>query len=321
MANFRTKKLIYLLTVSLVFLYSCGSPSKPEEEQAEQIPDSDEVPADATLEAVTWNLEWYGDDSNGPADEQQQTKNIIKVTDSLKADLYAFQEVYDQQALNEIIGNMKGYRGFVADHIEWIQKTAFVYNTNTIDSLAAGAITQGQNEDAWAGRLPLYFRFTYSFEGNSLDFYAIVIHAKAFSDKESYERRKAAAQNLYDYLMADKPDANIILLGDYNDDVDESTYNSEETPYRPFVTNSSNFQVVTKTLSESGESSTVHYSNMIDHITMSNELYPIFVDESASVFQFGSSFISNYDETTTDHYPVWAKFDVTKSGNPGRIAP
>jgi endonuclease/exonuclease/phosphatase family metal-dependent hydrolase len=312
----------------LLLVSACGTPYQPEEEEPEEeeeeIPESDEVPPDPTLETVTWNLNWYGDGTygsgggNGPPDEQQQTQNIIQVTDSLKADLYAFQEVYGQEALNDITENMSGYRGFIADHISWIQKTAFVYNTNTIDSLSAGAITDGQNDNAWAGRFPLYFQFTYSFEESSYEFYAIVIHAKAFDDQESYQRRKTAAQDLYNYLINKKPDANIVFLGDYNDDVDESIYEPNsgepaETPYQPFVANSDHFQVITEVLSNEGKSSTVGYPDMIDHITMSNELYSLYVDESATVFQFDNNFIENFGETTSDHYPVWAKFDVTKS--------
>ncbi len=220
---------------------------------------------------------------------------------------------------------MQGYRGFVADHIGWVQKTAFIFNTNSIDSVSSGAITEGQSDHHWANRLPLYFEFTYTFEDTNHDFYAVVIHAKAFDDQESYERRQNAAQDLYDYLAAQKPDANIIILGDYNDDVDESIYeqNGEPaaTPYLPFVDNSNHFQVVTKALSDDGKFSTVSYPEMIDHITMSNELYSIYVDKSPTVFQFDDDFITDYEETTSDHYPVWAKFDVTKSESTGKIYP
>lgn len=335
MKNFYRSKLaltLLLLSLALLFSYACGTayepPSEEEKEQNKGIPDdsiadNDPVSADKTLETVTWNLNWYGDKiygdkgANGPSDEVQQTKNIIRIVDSLKADLYAFQEVHSRQALTDIAENMSGYNGFVADYIDWIQKTAFVYNTNTIDSLSAGAITEGQERNAWAdGRFPLYFEFTYTFQEDSHSFYAIVIHAKAFDDQSSYERRKKAARDLYGYLTENKPDANIIFMGDYNDDVDESIYMQEngepaKTPYQPFAADSNNFNIITQALSEAGESSTINYPDMIDHITMSNELYPLYVDKSAEVFAFDDGFISNYGETTTDHYPVWAKFDVT----------
>lgn len=333
------KRLIYLFAASLIIVTACGTPYQPEEdpeeeqeEQEEQIEltQNDPVPSDGVLETVTWNIELYGDGSYGsdneenwgPENEQQQIKNILQVTDSLKADLYAFQEIYSQQALDDITENMSGYSGFVADHVNWKQKMAFVYNTNSIDSVSAGAITEGQSDHDWAGRFPLYFQFSY--KNSDKEFYAVTIHAKANTGQnsaeyeESYNRRVNAAQDLYDYLMANKPDANIIFLGDYNDDVDKSIYYEEQngeqvyqdTPYQPFVANDDHFKVVTETLSDAGKSSYVGEDDIVDHITMSNELDPIYVDESAMVFQFDDSFIEDYGTSTSDHYPVWAKFDV-----------
>lgn len=297
-----------LLLLTVLFLYSCGTEYNPEVAKNE-VGTNEPVPPDATLETVTWNLEWYGEGAG--SDKTQKTANILKVVDSLRSDLYAFQEVADQQILDDLSSNMNGYKGFVADYIDYNQKVAFVYNTNTIDSLAAGPITNGQDEHAWAsGRFPLYFNFTYTYQNTTTEIYAIVIHAKAFSDEDSYERRKAAAQDLYDYLMQQKPNANVILLGDYNDDVDESIYEGMETPYHLFVENNT-FQVVTSVLSEAGRSSTVDYSDMIDHITMSDELFSSYVDKSAAVFTISSRFIQDYEETTSDHYPVWAKFEMT----------
>lgn len=308
-----------LLVISFVLILNgCGTGGyEPEEEQEEEITPTEPVPADSTLEAVTWNLNWYGDGTyessgnNGPRNEQQQTENIVQVLDSLKADLYAFQEIHSAEALSDITDRLGGYEGVVADHIDWVQKMAFVYNTNTISSLEAGGITSGQDEEAWAnGRFPLYFRFTYTYEGESQEFYAIAIHAKAYDDMESYERRREAAGDLYDYLQQEHPQANILLLGDYNDDVDVSIYAGEETPYQPFK-ETMDFRILTQVLSEAGSTSTAGYQDMIDHITVSDEVLPMYIEESASVFTAPESFIPSYSSTTTDHYPVWAKFDVT----------
>lgn len=320
--HFSLQKLAYPLTALLLLLAACGTPYQPEEdpdeeqeEQEETIEQNDPVPPDGILETVTWNLLGYGTGFTGPSDQELQTENIVEVVDSLDADLYAFQEVNGQEPLNDIVQYMEDYSGFTAEHVGQQQKMAFVFNTNTIDSVSSGPITEGQNSNAWAGRYPLYFEFDYNYEGERYPIYAVVIHAKAFDDQESYERRKTAAQDLYDYLQEQKPEANIVFLGDYNDDVDESIYepggDPEETPYQAFVENPDHFEVVTKTLSESGESSTVNYPDMIDHITMSNELYSFYMDGSADAYTEVEDFIDNYGETTSDHYPIWSKFDVT----------
>lgn len=315
-----------LLVAGLLSSGGCGGSTGYEPDPPPDEPDTtetnepytditlDPVAPDGQLEAVTWNLEWYGVRGNGPENELQQTENILQVIDSLRADLYAFQEVDDNQDLNRFVNAMSGYSGFVAEFIDYDQRTAFAYNTATIDSISAGAITEGQDDYAWAGgRYPFYFEFEYTYQNTTTTIYAVVIHAKAFDDESSYDRRKQAAQDLYTYLTDQKPDANIIFLGDYNDDVDQSIYNGEETPYQPFVANSDQFRVITKALSERGISSTVYYEDMIDHITISNELYDELINDSQQVYQQAEDFIPNYGATTSDHYPVWARFNL--SGN------
>lgn len=333
--NWPGKKAAFLFALTILLLSACGTPYQPEEEDPEEeedVPESDEVPPDPTLETVTWNLNWYGSGFRGPSNQDLQTQNIVEVTDSLEADLYAFQEVHDQDDLNNIVENMKGYQGFVGEFPgNQSQKMAFVYNTNTIDSLEAGVITDApedyKNEWGyyWAGgRLPLFFKFTFTFEITTKEFYAVVIHGKAnYGDNdqeyaEAYERRKKAAEGLYQYLMNNKPAANIILLGDYNDDVDQSIYydnegNYKETPYYQFVNDTDDFDVITKDLSDAGESASINYPDIIDHITISNELFENYVQKSTAVYYDPQSYIEEYEETTSDHLPVWAKFDVTKS--------
>ncbi|MGD8747850.1 MAG: hypothetical protein PVI44_05235 [Balneolaceae bacterium] len=321
---------ILLIFVNLLF-YACGTAYEPSKKDSNsggiQLKKSEPVQADATLETVTWNIEWYGDNDHGPDNEVQQTKNILQVTDSLKADLYAFEEVYNQETLDTLTRYMQGYHGFVADYIPYNQRMAFVFNTNTIDSLSSGPIQKvgtlyqkNWSYDWASGRLPMYFKFNYTYGNITIPFYTVVIHGKANTGdneqerSDAYQRRKEAAKGLYNYLINNEPEANIIILGDYNDDVDVTIYdNTSESPYQPFVADSDSFRVVTQVLTEAGKSSTVQYPNIIDHITMSDELFPLYVDGSAAVFKVSDSFIPSYGNTTSDHFPVWAKFDITKS--------
>lgn len=311
-------KSVALLTATffLVLLTSCNfdnvSAPDPDPDPDPSLPADtiDTVAPDGILETVTWNLEWYGSFGNGPSDEDLQTRNALEVIDSLKADLYALQEITDQTALNDLTGLMKGYRGFIAEEQPRNQHTAFVYNTQTIDSVSSGLITENQDYTDWAsGRYPFYFSFTYSYQGTEIPMYAVVIHAKATDDQDSYERRKRAAESLHTYLTRNKPDANIIFLGDYNDDVDESIYQSSETPYISFIQDNDDFLVVTESLSEQGQSTTVKYPDAVDHITISNEMEAFYTVGSEMAFEPGN-FIGNYGTTTSDHYPVIAEFDI-----------
>lgn len=327
-------KLSLFLSLSVTLLLgSCGTDGNmlPEEDPSEnELSPTESVAPDGTLETVTWNIEWYGAENQGPEDDFQQAKNVLQVVDSLNADLYTFQEISNQQALDDLTEYMTGYEGFVADYISYNQKMAFVYNTNTIDSLRAGPILevgdpyQEEWKYYWAnGREPFYFEFQFTTaDGSKSTYYAISIHAKANTNdyRESYQRRQKAAEGLYHYLQEEKPDANIILLGDYNDDVDQSIYYEEqddekiyqETPYDEFVNDSQNFEVITKTLSDNGVSASINYEDIIDHITMSNELFDNYIEGSAKVYKAAQSYVSDYEETTSDHLPVWVQFDAVK---------
>lgn len=279
---------------------------------------------DGILETVTWNIEWYGANDNF-----RQTKNAVRVMDSLDADLFALQEIHSREALAVLLDPLAGYHGFTAEHVNKGQKMAFVYNTLTIDSLEAGAITDVREdyqqgwEYFWAnGRTPLYFRFDYTFEETTIECYAVVVHGKANTADhgESYKRRQEAAEGLFYYLMDEEPNANIILLGDFNDDVDESLYyhepgNLAETSYDEFVEHSQHFDVITHVLSLNKESSSLNYmeeGNLIDHIAISDELFPFYIGESAAVYDAPLNYITNFESTTSDHLPVWAKFDLTR---------
>src|SRR5699024_9211335 len=331
---------IYLLiTLSLTLsLGACSTNSNPPADEEEKPPAEELTPIasvapDGILETVTWNVEWYGGNNQGPSDDFQQTKNVLRIVDSLDADLYAFQEISSQQALTELTNYMTDYEGLVADYISYNQKMAFVYNANTIEIIESGYISksdvrtefQDQWDYYWAnGRMPFFVNFRYTInDTKSKDFYAVIIHGKANTSdhQESYQRRQKAAEGLYYYLQNHKPYANIIRLGDYNDDVDQSIYylkqNGEkvyqETPYDEFVNDSASFSVITKILSDSDESASINYDDIIDHITMSNELFDKLIDSSTAVYYAPQDYISEYGETTSDHLPVWVKFDLTKN--------
>ncbi|MCW9708362.1 endonuclease/exonuclease/phosphatase family protein [Fodinibius salsisoli] len=330
--SFLSKLSLFITLSATLFISSCdtGGYEPPEEDSSGKLSPTEAVAPDGVLETVTWNLEWYGAPKQGPEDDFQQAKNVLQVVDSLNADLYALQEISSQQAIDELTQFMPGYRGFVAEYVPYNQKMAFIYNTNTIDSLSAGPITEVRDtyQEEWgyywaSGREPLYFEFQFTTaDGNEGTYYAISIHGKANTSdyQESYQRRQKAAEGLYHYLQDEKPDANIILLGDYNDDVDQSIYYEEqndervyqETPYDEFVTDTENFSVITKKLSDNGISASVNYDNIIDHITMSNELFDNYIEGSVGVYEEAQGLISNYGETTSDHLPVWVQFDVAK---------
>jgi hypothetical protein len=105
------------------------------------------------------------------------------------------------------------------------------------------------------------------------------------------------------------PNDNIILLGDFNDDLDQSiTAGFTESSYAAFNSDVTGFSSPTLALSHSGKRSTVSYSEMIDHVELSNEMQLYYMSNSASVLSDVSSLVANYGTTTTDHYPIFTRY-------------
>lgn len=314
----KTTPLLLLALLTTGCLSDDISGNEEEEEEKPSI-QHESVPPDGVLETVTWNLEWFGGtgENQGPSDVELQRDNAIEVMDSLQADLYAFQEILDKEKLEDLTVRVEDYNGFVAEHVQYFQKTAFVYNTQVIDSVDSGAITEGQDEDDWAGRYPLFFEFDYQYDDTTIPVYAVVIHGKANTDplEESYERRKRAGESLYNYLQSEKPDANVIILGDYNDDLDVSIYDGESpSPYEDFVEADEHYFPVTESITKAEQSSYIagDYNDLIDHIIVSDEVEPYYVTDSEEIYFDALDFIEDYETTTSNHLPVWAKFDFTQ---------
>jgi hypothetical protein len=106
---------------------------------------------------------------------------------------------------------------------------------------------------------------------------------------------------------------NVIILGDFNDDMDETI--APDIPgnissYSSFINDSSHYRPVTLPLSLAGLRSTVSNDNVIDHQMVSNEMAVAYVPNSAKVLSSVATLVSNYGTTTTDHYPVTARYDL-----------
>jgi endonuclease/exonuclease/phosphatase family metal-dependent hydrolase len=261
-------------------------------------------PVDGVLEAVTWNIELYkGKDGT-------KTSNIVEVLDSLHADLYALQELYGKKTVNTLVSRMKGYRGIYEATKN--QGNALIYNPNAIEPISSGKIKKDQLPHPWAGRLPFYFSFNYKpGKGKKpIKIYAVVIHAKAGARQKSYQRRVKAAKELHKYLTSEKPDARIILLGDYNDKLNTSIYKGHPSSYKIFVRDSTHYDPLTLILAKHHRTSEVKYQSVIDNIIISNEMVKYYQSGSVHAFIPTDDFIKDYGNTTSDHYPVEALFNM-----------
>ncbi|QCR21428.1 T9SS type A sorting domain-containing protein [Pontibacter sp. SGAir0037] len=299
-----------------------------------------DVPVAKTLDVMSWNMEFFGSTlpTYGPSDVQLQLQNAKKVIESSKADIIAVQEISDENLLQQLVDMLPGYARVCSDRFSYSfngpdptfpeQKVCFIYNTAFIsvvsdrvvfeemyDAARTGASTPLNNyptspSSFWSsGRLPYMLTVDATIEGVTERISLINIHAKSGSANADLIRRRYDVQALKDTLDQYYPDVNLILLGDYNDDVDESIGGGAST-YASFVT-ADNFRVVTSTLSEAGLRSFITQDNVIDHITISDELYDEYYAGSETLI-IPFNLIPNYANTTSDHLPVMTRFEFNE---------
>jgi hypothetical protein len=159
--------------------------------------------------------------------------------------------------------------------------------------------------------------FSTVIDGVSQPLVVIVLHMKAFDDQSSYDRRQGASLALKQYLDTYVPFERVLVVGDWNDDVDVSITRDAgvplPSPYQNFVEDSADYRFVTDVLSKARISSTVSGRETIDHTLISNELMPAFVPNSVSVMR-ADAWIADYAGTTSDHFPVLSRYDLQGSG-------
>ncbi|HEY4207399.1 MAG TPA: choice-of-anchor J domain-containing protein [Puia sp.] len=307
----------------------------------------------STLSVINWNLNWFGtpDATLGPNDKALQKKNVGTILPSLHADLYALEEVCDEQALDSIVATMPGYAVVVGqygsfsnptipggpDPLNTVQKLAFVYNTAKIsmirtDSLLTVGVanpsdpsTQYYND--WAsGRFPYMLTANVTLSDNhggtnTRVVRFINVHAKANTSPvlTAYDRRADGARALDSLLKAQYPADNVMILGDFNDDLNTTITAGIDPPVTSWsaftITDAALYSFPTQPLSPAGQHSDVNFTSVIDNVILSDSMDRYYLPASATVRSDVATLVTNYGSTTTDHYPLFAQYSFTPPGS------
>lgn len=287
----------------------------------------------ANLDVVSWNLEFFGAPfASGPADKDLQETNVKNIMNWLNADIYGLVEVVDTMRLRRVVdflGNTEF--GFViAPYCSgnttgtgngWLngQKLAFVYRKSVFTNISTRGLMRNSStaNTNWAsGRFPYLFSATATINGTSKNVNFIVIHGKAGSTADDFQKRAAGCAELKDTLDAFFSSSNTFIIGDYNDALHTSIYSgSTISSYQPFVadsTDADHYKSVTLPLGIAGQSSMINFPNVIDNHIISNEMTPFYIPGTAQIKTDVTTIVSNYvtAHNTSDHYPVISKYNL-----------
>ncbi|OXA77311.1 Por secretion system C-terminal sorting domain-containing protein [Flavobacterium aquidurense] len=287
----------------------------------------------------------------GPTDDALQIENVAKVMNKLNADVYVVQEVSDDPSLDLLIQkiNINGKTFDKSVSTSWSysfndpdpnfppQKLVVLYNTQTTtvkstrvmfkklyDEVRAGTKTLPNYPGTTAtvntsssffssGRLPYLVKIETNIGGIKKEINLIDLHARANSgsDISRYNMRKYDAELLKDSLDVAFPNANFMILGDFNDDVKASVIAGNPSSYQKIVEDTNRYNALTLDISKEGAYSFLSSGGFLDHIVISNELTDQYIKNSIAVYDPRSD-IPNYTTTTSDHGPVIARFELKK---------
>ena len=286
-----------------------------------------------TLTVVNWNIEWFGSSTNGPSNETLQEANVVKVLRYLKADLYGLYEVVDTMRLRRVVDSLGSNYGFYISGFasaassplspNWTsaQKLAFIYRKDVFSNIhTRPMLNNGSNAyyNFASGRFPYLFNANVNKNGNKRNISFILIHAKAGATTADFNRRKDAARELKDTLDPFFSGHPMLLMGDYNDELQGSIVTGYTvSPYDIIVkdsirTNANYYHSITLPAELSGKRSTISYTTTIDHQVINKRMDSMYVPGSADIRHDVINVVPDYlTRNTSDHYPVSSKYKIT----------
>jgi len=260
-----------------------------------------EIGDSETLDILTWNIE------NFP--KHAQTINYVSdIINDINVDVIALQEIEDQQEFNLLIDQLNDeWVGYRASTDSGWGELSYLINLNNIDITHYPYTILNEQEYYFAYRPPYVVKIRF----NDEEFILINVHFKCCGDglledeywDEEY-RRLQANYYLKEYIDTYFFDKNVIVLGDFNDDIAESDNNI----FMNFINDIDNYDFSDMYIAEgpSSDWSFPNWPSHLDHILITNELFEN-VDQN-NVFTFKIEDYMNgwsqYENYISDHRPV-----------------
>ncbi len=272
-----------------------------------------------TFDVGSWNVEWFGDPSNGPANDDVQLANATAMIAGADVDVWGLAEIVDERSWSRLVTGVRGYTGVLASdrivtdgrrfYAPTEQKLAVLFRSATW-SMRSARVILTEFDSEFAGRPPLEVHLREK-AARGAELVLIVVHMKARADRASWQRRARAARALKTYLDRTYPDASVMVVGDWNDGLDRSITGGELSPYAEFVRDGAQYRFTSQALAARGQSSMSGNGTMVDHHLVSNELAALEMPGSAQVLRPGTA-IRNFRSSTSDHFPVVSHFRLLR---------
>jgi len=237
------------------------------------------------LNVATWNVEQF----------PKSSSTVIKMKELIESNnvhIYAFQELTDRSAFNQLGDVLEDYTSVFVD-VEYNLDYGFlIHDTLGLDYTTTTILPN-------LLRPPAVLSFIYKGE----QYRIIDVHLKCCNDGIS--RRKAAANDIHAYIMNNYQNEHVIMVGDYNDDI------YDDNVFDVFLNDPDNFLFADAPI-QNGSSNNWSYPSWpshLDHILISNEFFNY--DYYTSTWKADLE-MTNYENYVSDHRPVVIRFSTSQ---------
>ena len=307
-------RIIFSIVI-VILLFSCKEDPVTTPTNDPQELNIAKIDAVDKIEVVTWNVERFP-----KADHSDEY--LEQFIDGLNADVYLLQEIQNNSKFGEVIGNLDDYSYFLQSNSTG-QKLAIVYKNNVISLKSTQEILIA-DDHYFASRPPFLSNIEWSQGGVTKELFLLNIHYKCCGDDsidvgniDDQEYRRWKANDLmYNYILDNMSDKNVIAVGDWNDAIEEP---KNTNVFQMFIDDNANFQFVDMNIAQGSANnwswqgwnssySAIHFdhilinANLFDEYQNNSEVNVIKAEE---YFEDGSS---DYDAYLSDHRPVYFQF-------------
>jgi len=251
-----------------------------------------------TFDVMTWNILSF------PRADTITVGAVSRAIKALDIDVVGLQEIASETGFQQLLDSLGGWEGYRANSAAYDVDLAFVYDPANVTVSRIYEIFRHVNAFP---RPPLVIELTW----NSVPLVVIDNHYKAYSDEESQARRLAASDSLEKYISANFADANVIVLGDFNDLLTDA---QSVNVFWPFLSKSDQYKFADYEIATGSSTyfSYPKYQSHLDHILITDELFNAFANSNSAVQtilidNYISGGWNEYDVKISDHRPVALK--------------
>jgi len=246
------------------------------------------------IEVMTWNIKDCPISNN-------TIDYVNEIITDILPDIIAFQEINDGSAFNTLANSIPAY-----EFISSGSGLALAVRSDVIEITSWSTLFPGAgHEFAW--RYPLLVELNWLCGASASSLQIINIHLKAGGTSEDFNRRYASCEFLSDYIN-ENPNVNIIVLGDYNDEITDSESSNSLWP----LVSDNTVAFATDPIADIDYyASYPSWPSFLDHIALSTPLFDELSEGAITTIRVddytGYSFYQNY---ISDHRPVLWSFPI-----------